>query len=168
MEYMVIGEVLKPQGIKGEIKVKPLTDDALRFKKLRTVNIENRPYKILSCRVDSFVYIKLDGIDSRNDAEKLVGKQVRIDRVHSVPLEDDSYFIVDVIGCNIKDENGNLIGKVRAVDNYGAADVITAVDESDKVFRFPFLKKLTLSVDVGKKEMSVYSSELEAVAVYED
>lgn len=168
MDYMVIGEVIKAQGIKGEIKVKPLTDDARRFKKLRMVYLSQKPYKIQDCRVDTFVYLKLDGVDTRNEAEELIGKNICIDKVNSILPDADSYFIVDLIGCDILDVEGGNLGRIKDIDSFGAADVITAVAPNGKIFRFPFLKRLTESIDVSSKIMKVKKDELDGVSVYED
>lgn len=168
MDYIVVGEVLKPQGIKGELKVRPLTDDAARFRKLRTVYFDDIPYKIASCRIDSFVYVKLDGIDTRNAAESFVGKQLKIDRIHAVSPKEGSYFIVDLIGCRIVGRSGVLLGTIRDIDNFGSADVITAHTADKKVFRFPFLNRIVSDVDIESKTVTVIEKELEAVSVYED
>lgn len=168
MDFMEVGEVLKPQGIKGELKLKPLTDNPMRFRRLRVVYFDGVPYRILSCRVDGFVYLKLEGIDNRNAAETFVGKYAEIDKIHAVSLDEGSYFIADLIGCTIKDEYGVVIGEITDVSNYGAADVFTAVAQDNKIFRFPFLKRVVTEVDVCKKDLIVSRSEFEAVCVYED
>ncbi|MCI9031167.1 MAG: 16S rRNA processing protein RimM [Clostridia bacterium] len=168
MDYIVVGEVLKAQGIRGEIKIKPLTDDPARFRKLRAVYIDERIFRISSCRINENVFLKLDGIEDRNEAEKLVGKFVRIDRLYAVTPDDDSYFIVDLIGCEIHGTDEDVFGTVIGVDNYGSADVITARAKNGKVFRFPFLKRVLYSVDTDKKIIKVDSRELESVCVYED
>ena len=73
-DNIIIGRVVKAVGIKGEIKVAPITDDMLRYKKLKTVYITGIPYQILSCRFDkAFVFLKLNGFFTRDDAEKIVG-----------------------------------------------------------------------------------------------
>lgn len=168
MDYMVIGEIIKAQGIRGELKIKPLTDDASRFKRLKVIYLDEKAFKIQSCRTDTFVYLKLESIDSRNIAEQYVGKQVSIDRINSIPLENDSYFIVDLIGCILSDEQGAEIGVITDIDSFGAADVITVKDSEGKILRFPFLNRITDSVDVGAKVMRVKRKEFEGVCVYED
>lgn len=168
MDYIVVGEVLKPQGIKGELKVRPFTDDSARFRKLRTVYFGDVPYKINSCRIDGFVYIKLDGVDTRNAAENFVGKEVKIDRIHAVSPKEGSYFIVDLIGCDLKNDSGVTLGRIKDIDNFGAADVITVETPEKKVFRFPFLNRIISNVDIDSKTISVVEKELSAVSVYED
>ena len=168
MDFIVVGQVLKAQGIRGELKIKPLTDDASRFRKLRTVYFDDVSYRMQSCRISDCVYLKLEGIDTRNAAENFIGKYVSIDRMHAVTPKEGSYFIADLLGCNIVDESGIVRGVITDIDNYGAADVVTARDDGGKIFRFPFLNKLILSVDLELGALNVVGKEFEAVCVYED
>lgn len=168
MDFIEVGQVLKPQGIKGELKIKPLTDDAFRFRKLRSVYFDDVCYRLISCRISDYVYLKLEGVDNRNDAEKFVGKYVRIDRIHAIVPEEGSYFISDLLGSELIDESGNTMGVITDIDSYGAADVVTAENSDGKVFRFPFLKRLLHDVDTGNKKVYVKREDTEAVSVYED
>ena len=87
---MDIGRILKPQGIRGEVKVDPLTDDSSRFCVLKSVSVGNELKRIQSVRLsesDKFVYIKFVGVDDRNAAELLRGRFVSVDRAAAVPLD---------------------------------------------------------------------------------
>lgn len=168
MDYIVVGEILKPQGVRGELKIKPITDDPRRFRKLRAVYIDDRLFRIQSCRINESVFLKLEGIDDRNEAQKFVGKFLRIDRLYAITPDEDSYFIVDLIDCKIIGSDGNFLGTVTSVDNYGSADVVTAHSEDGKIFRFPFLKRVFVSVDTAEKTITANTRELESVSVYED
>lgn len=167
MDYIVVGEIIKAQGIKGEVKVRSLTDDSTRFKKLKIVYIDNIPKKIMSVRADgAFVYIKFSGVDTRDDATAIVGKFIEIDKINAVALPQDSYFIADLLNCTLKTEDGLELGEVLQIDSYGAADVITA-KSGDKVFRFPFLKKIIKSVDIENKLIILIKAAFDEVCVYE-
>lgn len=169
METITVGEIVKAQGIKGELKVKPLTHSPERFCSLKTVLIGNAEYKVTHVRVDSFVYLKVAGIDTRNDAEAQVGKSIEIDRVLAVPLEDAfTFYITDVEGSVMLDEKGSRRGRITEVAQYGAADVFTAVLDDGRVMRFPYLKKLLIAADPENKTFTLDFAELERVAVYED
>ena len=101
-EFIVIGQIVRAAGIRGEVKVKPLTSDPNRFKQLKTVYVQSKPYRIEAVRFDgSFVYMRLGGVIDRNAAEALKDAYVEIDRVNSVPLDEGSYFIADIIGCKL-------------------------------------------------------------------
>ncbi len=167
MDYLTVGEIIKAQGVRGELKVRSLTDDSLRFKKLKIVYIDNRPYKISSVRVaDGFVFLCFENCSDRDQALSLVGKELKIDRVNAVELEDGRYFIADLLGCSVTDEDGAVLGVIKDVSGYGAADVITA-ENNGKEFRFPFLKRLVVCVDVEKKIFKVYKDKLSEVCVYD-
>lgn len=165
---IIIGKVIKVIGIKGEIKINPLTDDMLRFKKLKIIYLNGIPYHILSCRFDkAFVYLKLSGINSRDEAEKLVDEYVEIDRVNAITPQENSYLIVDIIGCRFYLNDGSFIGKVIDVAQYGAADVFT-IEKDEAVCRCPFLKKLISKIDIESKVIIADKKEFEAVCIYED
>ena len=168
-EFIIIGQITKAMGIRGEVKVKPLTDDPNRYRKLKSVFIEDRPYRIERCRIDGndAVYIKFLGVDTRNDAELLKDFFVKIDRVNAVDLDENTFFIADVIGCKLFTDDGAEIGKVTEVNQYGAADVFTASD-GIKVVRFPFLKKMIVKVDVETGVIIVKKSVFDEVSVYEN
>ena len=167
-DYIVIGQITRAVGIKGEVNVSPLTDDAVRFSSLRLVYIRKKPYKIANCRFSkNNVILKFVGVDDRNNAETLKDEFLEIDRVNAIPLQDGSYFIVDIVGCELFFEDGTQFGIITDVNQYGAADVFTAKCNG-KIVRFPFLKKLAVNVDVENKKIIVRRSVFDEVCVYED
>ena len=117
MKRLLIGEVLKPQGIRGELKVKAFTDSPEDIKAFGTVYIENLPYKILSFRVggDGAAYIGLRGIPDRNAAELFRGKKIEGDRNDAPELEEGTYYIVDMLGLSCETEEGELLGVVKNI-----------------------------------------------------
>lgn len=79
-DFITIGQIVKAVGIRGEIKIKPITDDPARFRRLKIVYIKSKPYKIESCRFDGdYVVFKLSGISDRNAAEELRNFFIEID-----------------------------------------------------------------------------------------
>lgn len=167
-EYITIGQIVRAVGIRGEVKIKPFTDSPERFKTLKVVYVDERPYRIASCRIDAnAVCLMLDGIGDRNMAETLKDKYVKIDRVNAIPLEEGSYFIADILGCSLKLDDGTCVGKVIEVNQYGAADVF-AVSNGMRTILFPFLKKMIVNVDVEGGVIIVKKSVFDEVSVYED
>ena len=165
---IVIGQIVRAVGIRGEIKVKPLTDDMLRYKKLKIVYVNGIPYQISSCRFDkAFVFLKLSGIDTRDQAESLTDDYLEIDRINSVDLSVDSYFIVDIVGCKFYLTDGTEIGTVTDVAQYGAADVFT-IEKGKAICRCPFLKKLISRIDTESKIIVADKKVFGEVSVYED
>lgn len=170
MDYITVGEILKPQGIMGEIKVKPLTQNAERFYKLRVVYIDGKPYKISGLRLErDYAFVKLITVDDRNAAELLRGKFLCIDRINAVDLDDGEYFIVDLIGCKVVTDSGEALGTINDIlQNAGAVDVINAVSDDGTEFRFPFLNKIVVNVDVQNKQFTVIKELFDGVCVYDD
>ena len=94
----IIGEIVKAQGIKGEVKVKPMTDDLARFGCLKTVSVDGCPFKLRNATArGGFVYLSFEGVNSRNDAEVLVGRKILIDRSQAKKTEEGEFFIVDLV-----------------------------------------------------------------------
>ena len=168
MERITVGQIIKAFGIRGEVKIKPITDNVERFQKLRTVFISGTTYKISACRIhEGFVYLKFIGVNDRNASELLVGNMLEIDRNDAVDLPEGRYFITDLIGCDLQLSSSAVVGKIIDVLQYGAADVI--VVKTDKtICRFPFIKKLNADVDVNAKIMRVDEKTFFEVSVYED
>ena len=164
-----IGEVLKPQGILGEVKIKPYTDNAERFLKLKTVFLEEEEHKILRARVggDGFVFLALSGVYDRNAAELLRGKRLFVPRENATPLKKNTYYIADVLGCRVVAEDGTDYGTVTDVTQ-AARDIYTLQTPDGKVARFPFLKQAVAEVDVEEKRISVVKRRMEEVLCYED
>lgn len=124
---MIIGRILGVHGIKGEIKVLPLTDDPERFFDLETIKISKDKkwvdYTITGQRLHkNNVIIFLDGIKTRNDAETLMGQLIAIDRELAVDLSEDEYFIEDLLGFTVY--NGDeILGKLTDIMQTGGIDI---------------------------------------------
>ena len=142
MERLVIGEVLKPQGIRGEIKVKTFTESPEAVKEFGVVYIDDKEYKILSFRVgaDGAAYLGLRGVPDRNAAEWLRGKKLEGDRRDAPELEEGQYYIVDIIGLSCETEAGEVLGVVKSIANL-SSDVYT-IEKAGKSILFPAVKAL--------------------------
>lgn len=169
MEQMLkIGLIVKPQGIKGEVKIQPLTDDINRFKKLKEVIIDDKNYRVLKATIGGgTVFLALSGIADRDTAETFRGKFLFVTRENAVPLPEGRYFIVDLIGCEVKTDLGELVGKVTDITS-SRTDIFTVATVDNRIMRFPFLKDLVNSIDVNEKTVIVKSKRLLEVSCYED
>ncbi|MDV3427017.1 MAG: ribosome maturation factor RimM, partial [Bacillota bacterium] len=154
MEMMTIGQIVNTHGIKGEIKVFPLTDDSSRFKKLKSVYLEGIETKIESVKIGTKVVIlKLSGIDTPEEAEKYKFKYLDIDRRNAVTLAKDSYFVVDIVGCSVFDTNGLRIGEVTKVLNLPSNDVYQVM--GDKEILIPALKSVVKEINTVDKKIII-------------
>ena len=161
--------ISKPQGIKGEVRVRPLVNDPkdlLDIDKLYTSDEGKEYYNINKAwQTKQMVCMKFDGIDTREDAELLRGLKLYIDK-DMKSLQEDSYYLTDLIGCSLQDENGNELGILKDVLQNGSADVY--VIEGKKNFMMPALKQVIMNVDIKKKAIIVNSIKLMESAVYEN
>ncbi len=166
MGRLIIGEVLKPQGIRGELKVKTFTDTPEIVKEFGTVYIDDTPYKILSFRVgaDGAAYLGLRGIPDRNAAELFRGKKLEGNREDAPPLEEGRYYIVDIIGLSCVSEEGEELGVVKSVANL-SSDVYT-IEKAGKSILFPAVKGVIAKVDLENGKLIVKKSVFDEIAVY--
>lgn len=167
MGRIVVGNISKPQGVRGELKITPLTDDTARFNKLKKVFVDGKEYAVESARVSpNGVFIKLKGVDDRNTAELLRNKDLTVDRQDAVKLQKDRYFIVDIIGCEVY-AGDEKIGKLIDVLQYGAADVYVISAKKGKAM-IPAISRILLDVDIENKKITLDKEAFDDLAVYEE
>ena len=170
--HLMIGEVTKPQGVRGEVKVRPVTCDPERFYDLTYVFLKRgETYverKVSVNRVDDdAVYMTFDGVSDRDAAEKLRGEELYIDREHSVELPEDMNFICDLIGCEGTDTEGRKLGKMTDVMQPGGNDVYVFKGPLGEVL-VPALKSVVVEVNVEEKRIVFDAKRLNEVAVFDE
>ena len=167
MDKFYIGQIVKAQGIKGEVKVKS-NDSALQLiKKHKQLFINNTEMKVKSIRIDGdYAFMHFVGIDDRNKAEELRDYEVFADR-SSIELSENDYYISDIVSCKVQFNDGFEIGTVKEVlQNGKSADIF--VIEGTRNVMFPFLKDLIIEIDLVSKRIVVDSIRFQEVALYED
>ncbi len=164
MRELVVGEILKPQGIRGEVKVKPFTDSAETFRSFKRVFLGEEEYKVLSVRTgDGFVYLGLRGIADRNAAELLRGKKLTVPRDEAPALPEGSYYIADLLGSTVKTAEGEILGTLKDITQ-AASDIYT-LDMGGRDVLFPAAKGVILQVDPAGKTIVVDKARFNEVAV---
>lgn len=162
MEDMLqVGVITQTHGVRGEVKVFPTTDDVNRFKKLKQVILdtgkETMPLEIQSVKFfKQFVILKFKGIDNINDIEKYKRCSLYVTREHAVPLEEDEYFIADMIGMKVCTEDGNIFGTLKDVIETGANDVYVIENAEHGEVLVPAIKECIRSVDIEKGQMMIH------------
>lgn len=121
---VIIGRVGRPHGVSGEVSVAPMTDFPERFHKLAGVYVgdERRTVARARCHGDR-VLLTFDGCDSREAAAALGGQYLSVDRDEAMPLRDGEFYLFDLIGLDVVDEQGHALGTVADVLQPGANDV---------------------------------------------
>jgi len=166
-QKILIATISRPQGIKGEIKINPITDDINRFKKLKEVYIDGIARKILSARIiNGEVYIYLDKITDRNGAELMRGKEIYIDK-KDANVPKGRFLISDVLGCEIVTD-GKVLGVLQEVLQYSATDTYLCKDSKNKIFMFPALDDVVLEIDIISKKITLNKKRFLEVVSYED
>lgn len=114
--------ILKPQGIKGEVKAQPLTNVLAVFENLRKINVEDKEVKIEKIALrQGFLYIKFAGVNDRNMAETLRGKKLFVEKtLLEEKLDEDEILADDLIGMVLYDTDGRLVGQIVDIEEYGA------------------------------------------------
>ena len=169
-DRLLLGVIVKPQGLKGEVKLRHETGDVTRFLELENAFVRKQgvfsPVRVLSARLSGAdVFLTLEGVEDRDAAEGLRGAELYVDRKNARPLHDGEAFIVDLIGLEAVDTQGNVIGKLTDVLQPGGADVLV-FDTPDGPMMAPHLKKLVK--EITGERMVLDERVLPEVSVYEN
>lgn len=149
-EFMTVGQIINTHGIKGEVKVYPLTDNTNRFRKLKKVYIDGIEKNVLWCKIQpDKIIMKIEGIETPEMAMKYKNKYLKVNRENAVSLEKGRYFVADIIGCNVIDEDNNEIGTVFDVIVTGSNDVYWVKGKEEVLV--PALKSVVVKMDMDNK-----------------
>ena len=173
MEYLQIGEIVRPQGIKGEVKLRAMSSDPERYARLESVYLlkkgEYVEYKVKKGRCnDGFAVLMLEGIKDRNEAETLRGVKVFVDREHAIDLDGDENFVVDLIGLTAVDTQGNEIGELVDVLSPNQICDVYVFDTPRGEMMIPALRRVVKEVDLDAGRIILDETVMPEVAVWED
>ena len=152
-DLLQVGIITSTHGVRGEVKVYPTTDDPRRFRRLKEVVLDTGREK-LNLEIEGvkffkqFVILKFKGLDNINDIEKYRQKSLYVTRKNAVRLQRDEYFIADLIGLKVQDEDGTELGTVKDVIETGANDVYEVEMADGRSLPLPAIKQCILNVDV--------------------
>ncbi len=160
MEYIEIGQIVNTNGLKGVVKVNPFTDDISKFEELKYIYIqlksELKRVKIEQVRYNkNQVLLKLEGIDSIEEAEKYRNFYLKIEKKSQEELGEDTYYIVDLIGINVYSDNDEYLGKIEDVFPTGSNDVYVVKDNLGKQILVPAIAEVVKEVDLKNKKMVI-------------
>lgn len=160
-DLLEIGQIVNSYGIKGFVKVVAFTDDITRFEELKTIYVEQgkklKEYTIEDVKYSKkLVLLKFKGIDDINETISLKNCYLKIDRKDAVELEEDSYFIVDLIGLEVYSDEDKLLGILSDVFPTGSNDIYVVKDELGKQILLPAIKEVIKNVDLENKKVIVH------------
>ena len=160
-KYLEIGQIVNTFGIKGMVKVKPCTDDIEQFEKLKKIYVKTKnskkEYEIEQVKYHkNLILIKFVGIDKIEEAEILKGNYLIRDRENEEPLEEGTYYIVDLLGLEVFEEDGNLLGNVEDIYNTGSNDIYVVKNELGKQILLPAIADVIKKIDLENKKITVH------------
>jgi len=160
VEHLQIGKIMNTHGVRGEVKLIPLTDDPHRFDELDWAFIEKDgimdKHDVEQVKyTKGSVIIKFSGIDSADEAEQYKDCFVLVDRENAVKLPADTFFICDLIGCSVYDEKGALLGELVDILQTGSNDVYVVRNSSGKEILIPALKSVVRSISPEQQRIEV-------------
>ena len=160
-KLLQVGVITSTHGIRGEVKVFPTTDDPKRFKKLKQVILdtgkEKRDLEVESVKFfKQFVILKFKGIDNINEVERYKRCPLLVTRDHAVPLQEDEYFIADMIGMQVVTEDGALFGTLKDVIETGANDVYIIESSEHGEVQVPAIKECILDINIEEQKMQIH------------
>lgn len=153
-EYFKVGQIVNTHGIKGEVKVMALTDDPNNFKRYGKVLIDDTWREIQGVKFQKDrVILKLEGIESINDAEGFKTKYLKVLRSEEPELSEDEYYIADIIGATVYDTDGNDLGKISEVIQTKNNDVYWIKKPQELLI--PVLEDIVLDINVDDKKVII-------------
>lgn len=160
-DLLQAGVITTTHGIRGEVKVFPTTDDVHRFEDLDSVLLDTgREYIELEIEnvkyFKQYAILKFKGINNINDIEKYKGRSLYVTRDQAIPLDEDEYYIADLIGLDVYLENGEKFGILKDVMETGANDVYIVETEEGKEVLIPAIHECVLDIDVEENRMEIH------------
>lgn len=160
-DLLQVGVITTTHGIRGEVKVYPTTDDAHRFDYLESVLLDTGK-ELCELEIQrvkyfkQFVILKFRDVDNINDIEPYKGKSLYVTRDFAVPLEENEYYIADLIDMDVFLEDGSLFGTLKDVMETGANDVYVIHPTDKKEVLVPAIKDCVKEVDVEQNKMIIH------------
>lgn len=156
MEKIKIGKIVNTVGLKGEVKVYNYSDSIEIYETIESIYVEDRLTVIENVRAQkNMVILKLEGTDDRNAAEALRGKELYITEDDLPELPEGQYYVRDLIGMSVTEEDGNLLGHVTDVLQNTAQDIFEVESENGKKLLIPKVDQFVLDIDAEKREITV-------------
>jgi 16S rRNA processing protein RimM len=164
-ELLSIGKILKPHGIRGEVKVLPLTDFPRRFDRLSHIQVLTADHRLLDLTIQkvryykNFVYLKFKEYTSVDQVKGLRGGLLKIKRSEAVELPEGQYLYFDIIGLSVRTEAGEELGVVEDIFSTGGNDVYVVKSQKNKEYLIPATTEIIKKIDLVEKVLIIHPLE---------
>ena len=161
---IIIGKLGAARGLNGELKIISLTDFEGRFENLQEVEIDDKILQVDYVKyVGNNIVIRFKNYQTREAAQKLTGKMMRVDKTNAAPLSEGEFYTFDIIGLNVFDLNEKQLGTITNVLKTGSNDVFVMKSENDREILIPALKRVVKKIDIENKIMIIDPKMLEEI-----
>jgi len=157
--FILIGQLTKTRGLKGELKVYSLTDFPDQFFELNTVYLKKDgsiiPHQIIDAiSHGTNIFLKFEGYTDLEASQMLIGSEIYIPRNQRMELPSDSYYFDEIEGFEVESSSGEFIGRLVDINHYPASDVLV-IDNNGKLTEIPFVRELIPEVDSKNRKITV-------------
>ncbi len=162
--FLVLGEILRPHGIHGELRLRVVTAYPERVAQLKTVFIGDNPYnetsvtpfQVVSARRHrDYLLVKLADIETRDQADLYRNQLLMVSLADAVPLADGEYYVYQVIGATVVTVDGKVLGQIRSVLETGANDVFIIQGTTGEEILIPDVPHVVVDVNIPQKTITV-------------
>lgn len=153
---IIIGKIGAAHGVRGDMKVYPLTDFPDRFNTIKKAFIDDKEIDIVSTRYqNNFVVMKVKGVNSREEVARYTNKLLKINRSDVPPLNEGEYYSFDIIGLKVINQDDVVLGEIIEILKTGSNDVYITKTPEGKQLLIPALKKVVTEINIEEGFMKV-------------
>ncbi len=150
----LVGTIVKPQGVKGELKIYPADTNLEIYKNIKHLYVDNVKVNVKKIvGRQRFLYVFLEGVNDRNMADNYRQKKVYADD-DELSLKEDMYYVEDLLDMDVVSQEGEFLGTIIDIQSYGATDVFTILDMDNREIMLPHLKSIFLGVINNKMQVN--------------
>jgi 16S rRNA processing protein RimM len=154
--FLLLGEILRPHGVRGELRMRILTDYPERINQLEKVYLAEESdsddpdaYRVQHMRMhQSYGLLKLEGVDDRDQADRLREMLVMVPLENAVPLDEGEFYLYQLIGLSVRTTEGEMLGKITDVLETGANDVYVVESATYGEFLMPVTDETVLQTNI--------------------
>lgn len=156
MEKILVGKIVNVVGLRGDVKVYNYSDSIQIYEETPEIYVDDKLTKIEKTRLQkNMVVLKLGGIDDRDAAERLRGSELYVTDADLPELPEGQFYVRDLIGMTVKEENGTVLGKVTDVIQNTAQDILEVELENKKKALIPKVEQFVLDIDGDSRVITV-------------
>lgn len=157
-QYLAAGRILRPHGVRGELRVEVLTDYPEHFVALKVLYLgsQRQVHQVVSARIHKqHVLLKLQGCDDRDAADALRGSVVYVAISDAIPLEEAEYYEYQLEGLDVVTDEGEPLGELVEVLSVPGANDVFVVHGPQGEILIPAIEDVVLDIDLDAGRMVI-------------